>query len=77
MLLRGDMDALPLTEDFESDFQSRHEGVMHACGHDTHVATLASAARLLSEKALEFTPEAISAFKKIKRAWDEWGQSKG
>jgi len=53
LLLRGDMDALPLTEDFVSDFQSRHEGVMHACGHDTHVAMLASAARLLTENKSE------------------------
>jgi hippurate hydrolase len=54
VLLRGDMDALPLTEDFVSDFQSTREGVMHACGHDTHVAMLASAARLLSENKNEF-----------------------
>jgi len=55
VLLRGDMDALPLTEDYVSDFQSKHEGVMHACGHDTHVAMLASAAQLLSENKSEFT----------------------
>ena len=55
VLLRGDMDALPLQEDFVSDFQSRHEGVMHACGHDAHVAMLASAARLLSENKSEFS----------------------
>ncbi|MGI9598719.1 MAG: M20 metallopeptidase family protein [Acidimicrobiales bacterium] len=54
VLLRGDMDALPLTEDYVSDFQSRREGVMHACGHDSHVAMLASAARLLSENQSEF-----------------------
>jgi hippurate hydrolase len=53
VLLRGDMDALPLTEDFVSDFQSRREGAMHACGHDAHVAMLASAARLLSEHKSE------------------------
>lgn len=55
VLLRGDMDALPLTEDFVSDFQSRTEGAMHACGHDTHVAMLASAARLLAENKSELT----------------------
>ncbi|MGH1491225.1 MAG: M20 metallopeptidase family protein [Acidimicrobiales bacterium] len=55
VLLRGDMDALPLTEDYESEFQSKVEGAMHACGHDTHVAMLASAARLLSENKNEFT----------------------
>jgi len=53
VLLRGDMDALPLTEDFVSDFQSQREGAMHACGHDAHVAMLASAARLLSEHRSE------------------------
>ena len=55
ILLRGDMDALPLQEDHVSDFQSRFEGVMHACGHDTHVAMLASAARLLSENKDQFS----------------------
>ncbi len=55
VLLRGDMDALPLDEDYPSDFQSSIEGTMHACGHDSHVAMLASAARLLSENKSEFT----------------------
>ncbi len=55
VLLRGDMDALPLQEDYVSDFQSRHDGAMHACGHDTHVAMLASAARMLSENKSEFS----------------------
>ena len=47
VLLRGDMDALPLHEDTGLDFASRDDGSMHACGHDTHTAMLASAARLL------------------------------
>jgi amidohydrolase len=55
VLLRGDMDALPLQEDFVSDFQSRRDGAMHACGHDSHVAMLASAARLLSDNKSELT----------------------
>lgn len=53
VLLRGDMDALPLQEDYETPFQSTVEGAMHACGHDAHVAMLASAARLLSEHRSE------------------------
>lgn len=48
VLLRGDMDALPLHEDTGLDFTSRHDGRMHACGHDTHTAMLASAAQLLT-----------------------------
>jgi amidohydrolase len=47
VLLRGDMDALPLQEDTGLQFSSEVDGAMHACGHDTHTAMLASAARLL------------------------------
>jgi hippurate hydrolase len=47
VLLRGDMDALPLNEDTGLAFTSRNEGAMHACGHDSHVAMLAGAARAL------------------------------
>lgn len=49
VLLRGDMDALPMPEDTGLDFASEVEGAMHACGHDTHVAMLLQAARLLVE----------------------------
>ncbi len=50
VLLRGDMDALPMPEDTGLPFRSRIANTMHACGHDTHTAMLASAARLLSSK---------------------------
>ena len=50
MLLRGDMDALPMPEDTGLDFASHVDGCMHACGHDTHTAMLSSAAHLLSER---------------------------
>lgn len=47
ILLRGDMDALPMPEDNDLDFASKKAGVMHACGHDAHTAMLAGAARVL------------------------------
>lgn len=47
VLLRGDSDALPMPEDTGLPYASTVPGVMHACGHDSHVAMLAGAARLL------------------------------
>lgn len=49
LMLRSDMDALPITEANEKDYKSKNEGVMHACGHDSHMAMLLVAARVLKE----------------------------
>ncbi|MFL5756418.1 MAG: M20 family metallopeptidase [Chloroflexota bacterium] len=49
ILLRGDMDGLPLTEETDLPFSSETGDTMHACGHDTHVAMLVGAARVLVE----------------------------
>jgi len=53
VLLRADMDALPMPEDTGADYASRIDGAMHACGHDSHVAMLVAAARLLSGRRAE------------------------
>ena len=47
--LRADMDALPINEKNEVDYRSQNEGVMHACGHDVHTASLLGTARILSQ----------------------------
>ena len=48
VMLRGDIDALPVLEESGVEFASTQEGLMHACGHDTHTAMLLGAVKLLS-----------------------------
>jgi amidohydrolase len=62
ILLRGDMDALPMQEDTDLAFASEVPGAMHACGHDTHVAMLASAARLLAGRRGELAGRVLFMF---------------
>src|SRR3954449_3930134 len=57
--LRGDMDALPVHEDSGLPFASEIPGAMHACGHDTHVAMLVGAARLLAERRDELAGQVV------------------
>jgi amidohydrolase len=52
--LRADMDALPITEANKIKFRSKNKGVMHACGHDVHMACLLGAAKILNELKNEF-----------------------
>ena len=53
--LRADIDALPITEANNVSYKSRNEGVMHACGHDVHTASLLGAAKILNELKNEFS----------------------
>ena len=52
--LRADMDALPIVEQNEVPYKSQSEGVMHACGHDAHTASLLGAAWILQQLRAEF-----------------------
>lgn len=62
VMLRGDMDALPMPEDTGLDFASRVNNCMHACGHDTHVAMLSGAARMLSERKADLPGRVLFMF---------------
>jgi amidohydrolase len=62
VLLRGDMDALPVTELTEVPYASQVPGAMHACGHDLHVAGLVGAARLLAERRAELAGDVVFMF---------------
>ncbi|HZD71378.1 MAG TPA: M20 family metallopeptidase [Actinomycetes bacterium] len=62
VLLRGDMDALPLREDTGLEFASQVDGAMHACGHDTHVAMLAGAARILAARRQDLAGRVVFMF---------------
>ena len=62
ILLRGDMDALPLHEDTGLDFTSKADGSMHACGHDTHTAMLAGAAKLLAGRREDLAGRVLFMF---------------
>ncbi|MFQ3596627.1 MAG: M20 family metallopeptidase [Sphingomonadaceae bacterium] len=62
VLLRGDMDALPMPEDTGLPFASEVPGAMHACGHDSHTAMLAGAARLLCARREELAGTVLFMF---------------
>lgn len=73
VLLRGDMDALPVTEESGDPYVSRHDGVMHACGHDLHTAGLVGAARLLCGLREELPGDVVFMFQPGEEGWDGAG----
>jgi len=62
ILLRADMDALPMPEDTGLPFASEVAGAMHACGHDAHVAMLVGAARLLAARRADIAGRVVFMF---------------
>lgn len=62
ILLRGDMDALPMPEDTGLEYSSKVDNTMHACGHDTHTAMLVGAAKLLSARAADLSGRVLFMF---------------
>ena len=69
VLLRGDMDALPMPEDTNLDFASTVPGAMHACGHDAHTAMLASAAKLLCARREQLAGRVMFMFQPGEEGW--------
>jgi hippurate hydrolase len=62
VLLRGDMDALPMAEDTTEPFKSTVPGAMHACGHDLHTAMLAQAAKVLVARKDDLSGKVVFMF---------------
>jgi amidohydrolase len=60
--LRADMDALPVTEAATKEYRSKNEGVMHACGHDSHISMLLGTATLLNNMRNKFSGTVILVF---------------
>ncbi|MGZ4626460.1 MAG: M20 metallopeptidase family protein [Kineosporiaceae bacterium] len=70
VLLRGDMDALPVAEEADVPFRSTVPGVMHACGHDLHTAMLVGAARVLAARRAELAGDVVFMFQPGEEGYD-------
>jgi carboxypeptidase Ss1 len=71
--LRADMDALPIRERSDVEFASRRDGVMHACGHDGHVAMLLGAAMILARRRTEIQGAVKFLFQPAEEAAESGG----
>src|SRR5690242_9937909 len=70
VLLRADMDALPVHEEVDLPFRSQVDGAMHACGHDLHTSMLVGAARLLSERRHTLAGDVVLMFQPGEEGFD-------
>ncbi|MET4539424.1 amidohydrolase [Arthrobacter bambusae] len=73
VLLRADMDGLPVQETTGVDYTSRVDGAMHACGHDLHTSMLAGAATLLAERRDQLAGDVILMFQPGEEGFDGAG----
>jgi len=73
VLLRGDMDALPVQEEVDVPFRSQVDDRMHACGHDLHTTMLTGAARLLSAHRDHLAGDVVFMFQPGEEGWDGAG----
>lgn len=74
VLLRGDMDGLPVTERSGVDYASRIDGAMHACGHDLHTTMLVGAAQLLAARRDELAGDVVFMLQPGEEGWDGAGE---